>query len=130
MEIKPMRNRNVVLIALAVLVLVVFLSVRGQNQNVPDAAVAAVAPPVDIAGLVLDSSDSRNKIAMRLEKKGDRDALTSSLALDESALQIRRVDASGFAGHNMDTAIALDGQKKDLAAAFNRWNAKYNRVSK
>jgi hypothetical protein len=126
-----MEKRNVVLIALAVLVLVVFLSIRGQNANVPETPAIAATAPVDIAGIVLDSSDGRIKTALKIERKDhDRSALTAALALDESAQQIRRVEASGFADHNMDTAIALDGQKKDLASALNRWNDEYHKVSK
>jgi hypothetical protein len=113
----------------ALLLMVLFASLAkdtGVVQATPAVPTAAPAVADNIIRNVTATSATRRAQARKIVlKTGSEDAWTEALALDESAQQIVRVEATGYAQHDMATAIALDGQKKDLQAALNSWNMKY-----
>lgn len=131
----PVKQKLIIAGAICALFLFTIISI---NSRGPSTAAATSAPTpaaaVDtdhVVDEVLASSASRYKRAEKIEKKGgSRDAFTASVALDQSANQILRVEASGFADHNMDLAISLDRQKKDLRAQLTNWNVMYGEAAK
>lgn len=113
----------------ALLLMVLFASLAkdtGVVQATPAVPAAAAASPDNIVRDVTATSASRRASAHKIVlKTGSEDAWTAAVALDESAQQIVRVESTGYADHDMATAVALDRQKKDLRSALNSWNMKY-----
>jgi hypothetical protein len=116
-----------VILAAVILAWIGAPSKEEQAQAAQD--VAAIAARANIADVVLAGSESRGKIVMKLQNNHREfmEAIAASGDLNASARQIHLVEASPMATHDLDIATTLDGQRKDLTSALNRWNAEYNR---
>ena len=127
-----MKKLYIVLLGVALFALVIGSAYSGSQSSVsPSPTTEVVTQEKDLTNLASDTLLHLN-ITNDCPKHASvshlhwMDCATRVNAIRDTASQIDRVESSGFAQHNMDAAVQLDYDRKNLAAELNSFHAEFD----
>jgi len=127
-----MKKLYIVLLGVALFALVIASVYSGSQSSVsPSPTTEVVTQEKDLTNLASDTLLHLN-ITNDCPKHASvsdlhwMDCATRVNAIRDTASQIDRVESSGFAQHNMDAAVQLDYDRKNLAAELNSFHAEFD----
>jgi hypothetical protein len=125
-----MKKLDIVLLGVALFALVIGSVYSGSQSSVsPSPTTEVVTQEKDLTNLASDTLlhlNITNDCPHAVSHLHLMDCATRVNAILDTASRIDRVESSGFAQHDMDAAVQLDYDRKNLAAELNSFHDEFD----